>query len=638
MSKRQRRRVNERRHAHMRRAVPLALVAVAAPAAVAPAAQAAPRAVHLDGTVLNGLGPHHNDSIARAENRFRRERAFAAKALGNVSRTMPESGFYRPRSNRPLRLSAPVHPAAPARPSAPATSPAAIAASGDSLAGAAIAPAPVPTPAPVPAPTTAPAPSSAAPAVTAAPVPLPSDATAPAAPATPAPAETQASPLIPEAGSAIAPAPVPTPPDTTAAVPAAPPSPADAGIAIAPPTVPAPPPSAADAGGAIAPTPAPATAAAPATPSATPQDQVGPPAPPTNPDAPPMVPNPTPATGGTGGVSVGASYYEGVGGGATLVVTPQGAYIVPEIGIGAGPSVSAAAGSNVNVPNAPQVQLGFTGGDQIGPVGYRGSATVTVPLNDPSLQNTNVGANFGFNAPGTSSLTNIPGTNVPLTNLRVGGNYSPAAGPTGGVQYSATNQLFDVGDQWKLAVRVPIPLPNPTQTTAPDSNGVSDVITPTGAEGPPAMSATRDVSNLGYPDGQGDTVTVNPDGSYTLHTPTSDVTNFGPYYQQQQGLDSSQGGQLTHQLIDTLGQRTDQWSWKGNDGSTVTQTPSGTLTQSNQDGSTIQQSTSGVVTQTNPDGSTVSYDPSTGNTTTSDGHWFGTTTTFYPDGSVSQTN
>ncbi|HUA07535.1 MAG TPA: hypothetical protein VMB27_26770, partial [Solirubrobacteraceae bacterium] len=337
-------------------------------------------------------------------------------------------------------------------------------------------------------------------------------------------------------------------------------------------------------------------------------------------------------------MSVGASYYEGLGGGATLVMTPQGAYIVPEFGIGVGPSVSAAAGSNVNVPNAPQVQLGFTGGDQIGPVGYRGSATVTVPLNDPSLQNTNVGANFGFNAPGTSSLTNIPGTSVPLTNLRVGGNYSPAAGPTGGVQYSATNQLFDVGDQWKLAVRVPIPLPDPTQTTPPDANGVSDVITPTGAEGPPAMSATRNVSNLGYPDGQGDTVTVNPDGSYTLHTPTSDVTNFGPYYLQQQGLDSSQGGQLTHQLIDTLGQRTDQWSWQGNDGSTVTQTPSGTLTQSNPDGSTTQQSTSGVVTQTNPDGSTVSYDPNTGNITTSDGHWFGTSTTFYPDGSASQTN
>jgi len=49
--------------------------------------------------------------------------------------------------------------------------------------------------------------------------------------------------------------------------------------------------------------------------------------------------------------------------GATLVAAPQGAYVVPEFGIGFGPSVSAAAGSNVNVPNAPQLQLGFTGGD-----------------------------------------------------------------------------------------------------------------------------------------------------------------------------------------------------------------------------------------------------------------------------------
>ncbi len=310
---------------------------------------------------------------------------------------------------------------------------------------------------------------------------------------------------------------------------------------------------------------------------------------------------------------------------------------MPEFGIGFGPSVSANAGSNVNVPNAPQLQLGFTGGDQIGDIGYRGSGSVTVPLNDPSLNNTNVGGNFGFNVPGSPSLQNIPGTNIPLTNLRVSGNYSPAAGLTGGFQYSGTNQLFDVGDQVKLAVRVPIPLPNLTQTTPPDSNGVSELITPTG-EGPPSVIATRDVSNLGYPDGQGDTVTLNPDGSYTLHTPTSDVTNFGPNYAQQNGLDSSQGGSLTHQLIDTMGQQTDQWTWKGNDGTTVTQTPSGTLTQTNPNGTTIQQSNSGVVTQTNSDGSTVSYDPSTGNITSSDGHWFGTSTTFYPDGSVSQTS
>ena len=348
-----------------------------------------------------------------------------------------------------------------------------------------------------------------------------------------------------------------------------------------------------------------------------------------------MAPNPTTTTG-TGGVSVGASYYDGIGGGATLVATPKGMYIVPEFGIGFGPSVSANAGSNVNVPNAPQLQLGFTGGDQIGGrisgVGHGyGAAQRPQPRQHERRRQ------LRLQPPGSPSLTNIPGTNIPLTNLRVSGNYSPTAGLTGGMQYSGTNQLFDASDQVKLAVRVPIPLPDLTQTTPPDANGVSDVITPTG-EGPPAISATRNVSNLGYPDGQGDTVTLNPDGSYTLHTPTSDVTNFGPNYLQQQGLDSSQGGQLTHQLIDTIGQQTDQWSWQGNDGSTVTQTPSGTLTQANPDGTTVQQSSSGVVTQTNPDGSSVSYDPSTGNVTTSDGHWFGTTTTFYPDGSVSQTS
>ena len=300
-----------------------------------------------------------------------------------------------------------------------------------------------------------------------------------------------------------------------------------------------------------------------------------------NPDAPPMVANPTPTTNaGTGGFSVGASYYDGIGGGATLVFTPQGAYIVPEFGIGFGPSVSAAAGSNVNVPNAPQLQLGFTGGDSIGPVGYRGSGSITVPLNDPS--NPNVGGNFGFNVPGVAQ--NIPFTSVPLTNARVGFNYSPNGGLTDGGQYSATNQLFNTSDQLKLALRVPIPLPDLTQTTPPDANGVSDVITPTDAEGPPAISATRNVSNLGYPDGLGDTVTLNPDGSYTVHTSTADLTTFGPNYLNQQGLDSSQGGTLTHQLIDSLGQRTDQYTWQGNDGSQITQSPSGTLIQTNADG------------------------------------------------------
>lgn len=112
----------------------------------------------------------------------------------------------------------------------------------------------------------------------------------------------------------------------------------------------------------------------------------------------------------------------------------------------------------------------------------------------------------------------------PSRHFRASGNYSPAAGPTGGVQYSVTNQLFNVTDQAKLAVRIPIPLPNPSQTLPADANGGSDVITQTGGEGPPAITATRDVSSMGYPDGNGNTVTVNPDGSYTVHSPTGEAT------------------------------------------------------------------------------------------------------------------
>ena len=67
--------------------------------------------------------------------------------------------------------------------------------------------------------------------------------------------------------------------------------------------------------------------------------------------------------------------------------------------------------------------------------------------------------------------------------------------------------------------------------------------------------------------------------------------------------------------IDSMGQRTDQWSWQGNDGTTVTQTPSGTLTQTNQNGTVIQQSSNGVITQTNPDHSTVTYDLTKAQTT-----------------------
>lgn len=51
MSKRQRRRVNDRRSVHMQRrtVLPLAVAAVAAPAVAAPAAEASPHVVRLNG-------------------------------------------------------------------------------------------------------------------------------------------------------------------------------------------------------------------------------------------------------------------------------------------------------------------------------------------------------------------------------------------------------------------------------------------------------------------------------------------------------------------------------------------------------------------------------------------------------------
>ncbi len=338
-----------------------------------------------------------------------------------------------------------------------------------------------------------------------------------------------------------------------------------------------------------------------------------------------MVPNPTPAAPGNFGISAGASGCAVVCLGGTFVATPQGNYFVPEAGFGVGGSVSVDAGPKVTAPEGPELQGSSSYNFDAGPAEIGASGKVSVPLENPSLGNIGVEGNVG--------VANAPG---PLKDLNVGGTYSYDKGPAGGVGYDA-GPLFGLSEQTKGVVTYPIKLPDVSQTTPPDANGVSDVITQTGAEGPPAISATRTLPS-GYPDGQGDTVTLNPDGSYTVHTSTADVTTFGPNYLNQQGTDQSQGGTLTHQLIDTLGQRTDQYTWQGTDGSTITQTPSGTLTQTNQDGSTIQQSASGVVTQTNPDGSTVTYDPSTGTTTTSDGHWFGTSTTFNQDGSVTQTS
>ena len=134
MSKRQRRRVNERRSVHMqhskrRTVLPLAVAAVAAPAVAAPVAQAAPRVLRLDGTVLKAGSRHANhdalarltgngasldgrtaaadDAVARADNRLRREHAIAAKPIANATRTGQAAALHRSRPNRPRRPTAP---------------------------------------------------------------------------------------------------------------------------------------------------------------------------------------------------------------------------------------------------------------------------------------------------------------------------------------------------------------------------------------------------------------------------------------------------------------------------------------------------------------------------------------------------
>jgi hypothetical protein len=116
-------------------------------------------------------------------------------------------------------------------------------------------------------------------------------------------------------------------------------------------------------------------------------------------------------------------------------------------------------------------------------------------------------------------------------------------------------------------------------------------------------------------------VSANRDDPRTVHSPSSDLTQRGQ-------------GTLIHTLIDAFGQPTDHWSWMGDDGTLVTQTPSGTMTESKPDGTVIQQSASGVITQTNPDGSAVTYNPNTKTVSTTDGK--GTRTTFHANGSIEQ--
>jgi hypothetical protein len=370
----------------------------------------------------------------------------------------------------------------------------------------------------------------------------------------------------------------------------------------------------------------------------------------TNPDAPPEVANPTPQSAGNLGMSVGGSYYEGVGGGATYVATTNGNALVLEGGIGFGPSVSIQAGQNVTVPSGPSLQASTTVSNSLpGGLGYRGTVSASEPLSALNPDTTSAGtlandlsvsANAGLTVPGVN-IPGLGGTNtlrgsVTTNPFDMSGNSDALGG-----QYSATRQFFNETDQTKLAVRVPIPLPDPVMTSQADSNGVSDVTIPNG-DAPPAMYATRSVDSLGYPDGNGNTVTLNNDGSYTLHTPNSDVTTYGPFYSQWTGNDPSQQGTLTHQLIDpTTGQRTDTYTWSTNGSSPITQDSSGNVVQTLANGSTVSQAPSGVVTQTNTDGTTVSYDPSSGTITqTTPGLFgtglFGTTTTYNSDGTVTQ--
>ena len=83
-------------------------------------------------------------------------------------------------------------------------------------------------------------------------------------------------------------------------------------------------------------------------------------------------PNPAPNNGGSAGISAGASYYDGIGGGATLVATPQGAYIVPEFGIGFGPL----PGSRMKCTGTPSISTRWC----LNPLIFRSTARQSNPL------------------------------------------------------------------------------------------------------------------------------------------------------------------------------------------------------------------------------------------------------------------
>ncbi|HXA30665.1 MAG TPA: hypothetical protein VNV87_00300, partial [Acidimicrobiales bacterium] len=292
------------------------------------------------------------------------------------------------------------------------------------------------------------------------------------------------------------------------------------------------------------------------------------------------------------------SFYDVLGFGISAYSNgPNGPQIVLEPGVGEGGSAWIGTLPGSQVPTQPGFQASSTFNIMDGAI--RGSGSLSVPfsqLGSPGQWTMSGNAGFGID-------------NTILPNIRGGfvGSWDNGIqwGPT---QYSLTNNIFSSGAQFKGTVRIPIPLN--LDTPVPLNDGVVEHIVPQG-EGTAATWYSRDVSNLGLPMGNGNTFTVNPDGSVTTHTPTADVTLYGQGWQSAQGDQSSSTGSagmgtLTHQLLDPVtGQPSDQWTWHGQDGSTIARNGSnGQTTQTTPDGWQITNN-NGQLSYTAPDGSSV---------------------------------
>ena len=190
-------------------------------------------------------------------------------------------------------------------------------------------------------------------------------------------------------------------------------------------------------------------------------------------DAPPEVANPAPQAPQNVGFSLGASFYDGIGGGAQIVSTTNGNYLVLEGGVGAGPSVSFAAGPGVTAPSGASFQASTTISESLAGVKGKGSFAVNVPLEGGDDLG-NISANLTLGV-GPASATPGPSN---LSNFRVSETYSYDNGLTSAGQFSGTNSLFDVTDQVKGVLRVPIQLPDGYTVSPPDANGVSVVTIP----------------------------------------------------------------------------------------------------------------------------------------------------------------